>query len=165
MTRHWLTVTIAASLIVGLGAAAGIVAASHGGTKEDPWSRDGGVIVATTDVLSPQEPCNEDSGIDTGNGVFGDVYALPDGADEHRFRLTMSATLGVDAVFFEETSDGCEELEVFLAPLLIPLNEFSVSGEVPDGATHVVIDYWQGSGSYTLEVPDPDPACEVTPFC
>lgn len=158
-----LTTAVGAALLVGFGLA-GPVAASHGHSFDDPWTRSEDGVIAATSLLEPTEPCNEDSGMETGNGVFGKVWALPDGADEHWFGLYVDFPLHVDANWYEQEGDDCNSLGT-------DHGDGRISGdteidEVPDGATHVVIWYREGTGGYLLEIPVPEPAgCDISPFC
>lgn len=158
-----LTTAVAAVLLVGFGLA-GPVAASHGHSIDDPWTRGEDGVIAATSLLEPTESCNEDAGTMSGNGVFGKVWALPDGADDHWFGLSVDFPLHVDAKWYQQEGGDCH-------PLGTDHGDGRLSSEreideVPDGATHVVIWYREGTGSYLLEIPVPEPAgCDISPFC
>lgn len=160
MRRKTIAVAVAFSLLV---AVAPAVLASHGHSQDDPWTRSELVLTFAAGA-APTDQCNEGAGPETGNGVTGRVWALPDGADDHRFNVSVEATLDVDVDFYEETDDGsCSHIGDGPNGGL----GFDEQGDVPAGATHAVIVYWAGAGSYVLQIPDPNPpqGCEISPFC
>lgn len=175
MNRRSVALTVAAAVIVSFGVA-GTAIASHGDgfDENDPWVQEG-ALVGTTDVLRPTDSCDESSGPTTGNGILGDVHALPDPGDtgtgdgDHWFELSMEGTVSVDAFWYDGTGGECEPLGSHLGPLLPDGDRTTMKGEIPVAATHVVINGWLGSGGYALTIPVESPAdegtCDQSPFC
>lgn len=154
---------VGAVLLVAFGLA-GPAVATHGASIDDPWTRGEEDVLAVTSVLKPSDPCDEDAGPETGNGIVGKVWALPDGADGHWFGLTVQFPLHIDADWYRKAGDSCEPLGIDHADGRLG-GETEVD-EVPDGATHVIAWYREGSGDYLLEIPvEEPPGCDLSPFC
>lgn len=155
MRDKWLVSLLIVALAVGM---TPFVAASHGSYEQ---SED--VVNANWGPVRPTEPCT--TGSPTNGIVGGNIFALPDGADEHSFRVNVSEALDIDPIFHRSSSAGCEDLGSGDAPLgFLGVDE---AGDVPDGATHIEINYFAGTGTYTINIPDPlgDDNCEESPFC
>lgn len=184
MRRTW-TLLIGLATIAGL-SLAGTAIASHGENYDtnNPWTASGEILIGSPGA-SPTEPCNEGSGADTGNGVFGDVYALPDGGDtgtgdgDHWFEFEVTDLAGADLEWYQAGND-CESLgtkpsgQTTLCCHTLGTRAETLTvdfqGEVPVGATHVVIDfgggYGSGPGAYELTIPVESPGtCDKSPFC
>lgn len=180
-----LTLLIGAVAVTGL-SLAGAAVASHGAGFgiDDPWTAEGTIVVGSP-ALTPTAPCDENSGTGTGNGVFGDVYELPEpgqdgtGDEDHWFHFEVTDLAGADLQWYQEGVD-CESLgtepsgQTTLCCHTLgdraDQNAVTYTGLVPLGATHVVVNHggiWPGgSGTYTLTIPVPSPGtCDQSPFC
>lgn len=186
MRRTTFTLAVAAAMVVSFGVA-GTAFATHDSeyTTENPWTAEGNILVAPPATV-PTEPCNPDSGPTTGNGVFGEVYALPDPGDtgtgdgDHWFHFAVTDAAGADLIWYQSDSSGCNSLgtdpsgqtTLCCHTLDTRAQTFTVDyqASIPLGATHVVVDFGGGFGSgpgaYKLTLPVESPgSCDQSPFC
>lgn len=186
MDRTLFILAVAAALIVSFGFAGPAIATHAAGNGPDnPWTASGS-IVTTVPAAQPTEPCDENSGPETGNGVWGEVYALPDpgedgtGDGDHFFSFEVTDLAGADLEWFNDAGGQCEALganpggETTLCchtlGTRVDENSLTWLSEVPLGATHVVVNFGGGFGSgpgtYTLTIPVESPGtCDQSPFC
>lgn len=195
MRRTW-TLVMTAVTIAALSFTGPALGSHPEYTEEEgeQWIREG-IIPGTVPLQTVQEPCNPDSGPTTGNGVVGEVYALPDpgidgtGDGDHRFDFQVGETGAANLVWYDDSQGNCEQLAVrpdsqttlCCHTLLTRATTLTVSqgGVIPEGATHVVVDYGGGGstnacslcfgsavGSYQLTLPvEAGGSCDASPFC